>query len=212
MAERQRGWVAALSFRLLGRREEEELVAGEQQPVPVPAVLGPFAWASAQSSAITLSFNIFSTGDPPDDPSFTPRNRMIARNRRRAEEIRGRIARRKAEALFRAHLSDEQQATWRKHGSITVRSPSGRTWQIRRGWEGNITLAAGPPAELGEPGRRYRTVQVGAGICVAINRWEIVPSQGFSYDRELPMADNLLAQKLILEAPGGEELLLRVAR
>lgn len=96
----------------------------------------------------------------------------------------------KAEALQRANdllmmcLSGRQRSDWRKHSFFEVRSQSGKTFRITNGYSMNVH-------ELDENGRAVRT------HC-------IVPK-----GVEVPVPDQLLMQKLMLETNEAE--FMRVA-
>jgi len=107
----------------------------------------------------------------------------IAAEYRAKEEKRLAAAKAKAELLLLQHLTPEQEKAWNQERAFFVTSKSGRRFQIKEGYGGNLT-------EIGPDGKPIR------GFCVHI------PST-------MPIADNMLTQKLALEC--NEEALLRVA-
>jgi hypothetical protein len=92
----------------------------------------------------------------------------------------------RAEALLKCFLSSSQRAQYeaeRAFEVITCRSGVTRTYRLRKGWAGNVFL-------LDDKGRQ-------------VEKYCIHP------DVAVPEADNLVAQKLLLES--NEEEFLRVA-
>jgi hypothetical protein len=91
--------------------------------------------------------------------------------RRRAEEEE---AEARAESLLKRHLADGQRAEYEMDRSFHVVTGTGRRYRLRHGWAGNVE-------EVDAAGKRLR-------------RYCIHPRIG------VPCPDNLLAQKLLLEA------------
>jgi hypothetical protein len=108
--------------------------------------------------------------------------KLEAERKERAEKERLRLAEverqrkeadAKADELLRKHLSLRQRRQYRRNRSFCVRARDGTQFRIKHGWAGNIEElnAAGKP----------------------VNRFCIHPVDS------VPYADNLLAQKLLLE-------------
>jgi hypothetical protein len=107
------------------------------------------------------------------------RQARLEREQRQQEEMRqreeGRIAaQRKAEELLRENLDDEQREQFDKTKWFFVIGQSGKRYRIRHGWAGNVD-------ELNEEGHRI------AEYCIH-------PA------KQVPTEDNMLIQKLMLEA------------
>lgn len=119
------------------------------------------------------------------DPGWTPEQRwdqarraLISRNRSRAGLMRRRIAERVADELLLSQLSPEQREEYQRLQRFHVVA-DGKTYRIRRGWAGNIDLI--------EDDR-------------VAERWCVHPA------RTVPVPDNLLAQKLMIESGLADEL------
>jgi hypothetical protein len=117
------------------------------------------------------------------------RERQAAADRARERHQAAALARRaerdaaeaRAEHLLALLLTPEQQAEWATHGRFHVTAPSGRVYQLSRGWAGNV-------AEV-DPHTRRR-----------LTRFCIHPRQS------LPLADNVAAQLLLLRTDEGRFL------
>ncbi len=107
--------------------------------------------------------------------------REAAARRVEAEVLRDQADKR-AEQLLLAHLSPEQQRDWRRAQYFELITKGGR-YRLYKGWAGNVAL-------IGENGAE-------------ISRYCIHPRE------VIPEADNLLAQKLMLELEEAE--FLRIA-
>jgi len=103
------------------------------------------------------------------------------------------LAERRAEALLRTLLSDEQWDSYVSHRAFEFVAPSGRRYRLREGWAGNVEEVL-TDEQLREvrPGRPVR----GRRFCIH-------PLSSF------PRADNLVAQVLMLR--NEEEEFLRLA-
>lgn len=122
----------------------------------------------------------------------------VGASRTRARSLRYRVAKRRAIALLESHLSKTQLATWKERRYFEVVSSEGRTWRIVSQEDTNVVLVdegEGFPVSW-----RGRVVGRGAYMCGGIARNGVIP-----------MEDNLLAQKLLLESPPGEAFYLLVA-
>jgi hypothetical protein len=128
----------------------------------------------------------------PTPEEIAERARHVAEMaRQRAEHDREQAAAdARAEALLRAHLTDEQAAEYEREHVFHVRSRSGRLYRVQRGWSGNVF-----EVREEQEGRRIEV----ASYCI--------------HPREyVPNADNMLAQTLLLEdAETGEAEFLRIA-
>lgn len=132
------------------------------------------AWRAWQNTATTAgAYQQQVTYNPPTVRSR--RDDMIRRNRQRTAGLR-------AKALLKAHLDDDQRATFRERQSFVVRAESGKRYEVGYGSVGNIH-------EIDEAGKR-------------IHKYCIHPSG-------VPTEDTMLAQKLLLETD--EREFLRVA-
>jgi hypothetical protein len=106
------------------------------------------------------------------------------------------VAGRRAEALLRAHLDEGQLQDWEANKQFYVMTPNQRRYRIRVGLAGNVRLVSGGPVGLPGYGRGY-LAHDGQNLCAHVSG--------------VPIEDNLLTQKLLLEAPGGEEQFLAMA-
>lgn len=114
-------------------------------------------------------------------PAPTP-EQLEAEKRRREEAERKLAAEKKAREAAEARakelllqlLNAEQQAQFKKDRTFRVVAGDGVTFRIKDGWAGNVE-------ELNKDGK-------------AVNRFCIHPQQ------DIPVGDNLIAQKLLLEA------------
>jgi hypothetical protein len=158
----------------------------------VTAVLPP-AWLEWNRNGTVLhSWPALERRQPPPlPPQLSPeakwkldRRTAIDTRRQRVAALRKRVADRKAEALLLEHLDEAQRAEWAEKDSFTVYTAGGdRRWMIRRGLAGNVYLM--------EP-RMQR-------FCI----------HEYHPDGRVPLADNVLAQKLLLEAD--EQRFLEIA-
>jgi len=110
-------------------------------------------------------------------------------------------ANRRALSLLRRNLTSEQLADWRESRTFEV-----VTWSGRRRWRIDADSLAGNICLVECYGKlpvvHEIKVNIGSKICAHIN-----------LSRNLvPLPDNALAQKLLLESEGGERRLLRIAR
>lgn len=135
------------------------------------------AWATSGTASTTF-VNCTFGADGFTPQAISRRDDLIARNRRRAADLRRKRAERTAEALLRSQLTAEQRAEYDRLQRFHV-VVGDRTYRIRRGWAGNIDL-----------------IEDGA----AVERWCVHPRQS------VPVPDNLLAQKLMLECGQADEL------
>lgn len=110
--------------------------------------------------------------------------RMVIRNRGRTAKLRENIAQRRARALLLEMLDEAQTEQWEREKAFTIETADGlRQYRIRHGVAGNITLikdgdrAAAPGSYL----RRY---------CF----------HAYYPGGDMPVEDNVLAQKLFIEA------------
>lgn len=111
------------------------------------------------------------------------RRREAQRRHDRVQRLRARVADRRAVALLNEVLDDEQRASWADHQRFRVTAGSGRIYEITNGFVGNIY-------RLNDEGERETSYCIhGSG--------------------PLPVADHVLAQKLLLEA--NEDEFLRIA-
>jgi hypothetical protein len=117
-------------------------------------------------------------------PTLSPEEqaKLDAERERRREEMRlaeeqrakeQKEAEEKAARLLRQHLSLRQRRAYRRHRAFCVRARDGTQYRLRHGWAGNVE-------ELDKQGRPV------ARLCI------------HPY-AEVPVHDNLLAQKLMLE-------------
>ena len=90
----------------------------------------------------------------------------------RVRQEEARLAVEKAEALLRAHLDDEQQATLDREQAFLVSVKSGRKYKVKRGQRGNVR-------EMDDQGQEVRS------FCI--------------HPDDVPDQDAMLAQKLLLE-------------
>jgi hypothetical protein len=113
----------------------------------------------------------------------------------RAERL---AAERKAEALLLRHLTAAQREEYLRDGSFTVRMDDGRRYRIRKGWSGNVDHFEAP--KIGQVLERD-----GGSIVPAANGAPRQVERLCIHPRELvPHCDNMLAQKLLLEADEAE--------
>ena len=136
----------------------------------------------------------------PEEKARRARENLIWKTRSRSRAVRTRVAERKAKALLREHLSDEQLVEYETDGSFTVETADGaRRYRIGRGIAGNVRLLAcreDPPVLVAANGRPIRE---GARFCAHV----------YHPDGDVPVEDNQLAQKLLIEA--AEEQFLAMA-
>jgi len=123
---------------------------------------------------------------PPMATPFSPQQRAEARLR--------------AKKLLRTHLTPEQIQSYQTQGFFEIEALSGRLWRLYPHWSGNLQLMRGKGANANSGTAYERTVKEGTSICVYARH----PTD----HEDMPIEDNLLAQVLMLRAPGGEEELL----
>lgn len=132
-------------------------------------------------------------------PKRSPRDEMIARNRRRSREVRQRNAARRARELLLDHLTPEQQAELEANSYFHVETADGRRrYRIARGHVGNIRVVRCDEPVRGKGGR---LIQGGTRLC----------AHAYHPDGSIPDEDHMLAQKLLLESEDGEAELLQMA-
>lgn len=127
---------------------------------------------------------------PPTAEELAQRKRqsLIFRNRARASEIRRKIAARRAEKLLLENLNDTQREEWGAEHAFTVHTADGkRAYKIAYGLAGNVRLVKAEEAPLSKHGR---PLSVGARFCMHV----------YHPDGQVPHEDNVLAQKLLIEA------------
>lgn len=114
---------------------------------------------------------------------------LITRNRIRAESLRSKFADKRAEALLLEHLNSEQTDEYREGHCFTVHTANGaRAYRIACHFTHNITVTVCDEQPESMPNYCSR-LQRGMSLC------------GHVYSRErVPNCDNMLAQKLMLEA------------
>lgn len=136
----------------------------------------------------------------PEERAAQEAARQEALRRYEEQQRERREADKRAEALLRAHLSDEQRAEYELGQVFHVRSRSGRLYRVTRGWSGNVFELREEPEVIAPDGR---VQQNGAPRLVEVARYCIHPRE------YTPDADNMLAQALLLQAD--EEEFLRIA-
>ena len=109
----------------------------------------------------------------PLSPEEAERRQAEIERRLVEEEKRRKAAERRARKLLLQCLNLEQKLSYTRTQKFRVEAPSGRVYELRRGWAGNVD-------ELGADGK-------------PVNRLCIHPGQ------LIPAEDNLLAQKLMIE-------------
>ncbi len=115
---------------------------------------------------------------------------LISKCRRESRKVRDHCASRRAEALLFEHLTDEQIEEWKASKQFHVQTREGeRVYRIKRGRAGNIVLVKDGDREA----ERL------ASFCI----------HEYHPDGSVPLEDNVLAQKLLLEAD--EDEFLRIA-
>ncbi len=108
------------------------------------------------------------------------------------------LAERKAETLLLRHLSPVQREEYQRTGAFTVRMDDGRSYRIRKGWAGNVDAFEAPKIDQVLEREGGIVVPAANGAPRRVERLCIHP-------RELvPDCDNMLAQKLLLEADEAE--------
>jgi hypothetical protein len=123
---------------------------------------------------------------------------LIYANRSRARTIRRKIASRKAELLLKEYLSVVQRKQWEKDRSFTVITADGtREYLIQYGMAGNVKLVR-CDGELPLSKHNF-PIRVGSKFCAHV----------YHPDGPVPNEDNVLAQKLLIEA--NEEQFLAMA-
>jgi hypothetical protein len=116
------------------------------------------------------------------------RNQIIAANRRRSVQLRRKLADKRAEQLLLEHLNEEQAAEWTKDRAFHIETADGRRkYRIAYGLQHNVRVV-----KCEEPLTAQRGVALREGhrLCAHV----------YHPDGPIPDADNVLAQKLLLEA------------
>jgi hypothetical protein len=120
---------------------------------------------------------------PPEVPPIPERDKAILKRRRDVAAMRVRNAKRRARALLEEHLDERQLEQWRNGEEFTVECGR-RTYRIRLGLAGNVYLVENNGAKPPQ-GRSYLR-----RYCCHV----------YHPDGDVPNEDNVLAQKLLLEA------------
>lgn len=131
------------------------------------------------------------------DPAELARRAVAARirdeehdARRRKEDAARLEADRKAEVLLLRHLSDAQRAEYVATGAFMVVLGSGARYRIKKGWAGNVQRAEPLQMQDNADGR----IELSANDFNPVEQFCIHPVDS------VPFCDNMLAQKLLLEA------------
>lgn len=113
-----------------------------------------------------------------------PREELIRANRVRAQRLRARVQRRAAahaaDELLTSLMTDEQRDEYQRMARIHVVAPDGKRYRIRRGWAGNLEVIDNEDRP--------------------VERWCVHPRVS------VPEADNMIAQKLMIESGRADEL------
>lgn len=129
----------------------------------------------------------------PEEIARRARQEMVYRSRNRARTLRSKFASRKAEELLLETLNAAQQEEYKKERSFTVHTADGkRTYKITYGTAGNVILLEAKEPVNSKHGYPIRT---GAQFCMHV----------YHPDGHVPHEDNMLAQALLLQSPGGED-------
>lgn len=175
-----------------------------QQPTtgfyPQPQAQIWLGWQNTVASGTILAPGFAPPPAPPPptaaELAIRRRHELIGRNRNRAHTARAHLARRKAEALLLEHLNDRQREDWLAKRSFTIHTADGkRTYRIAYGVAGNVVLVAAAEKPLSKHGH---PISVGARFCMHV----------YHPDGPIPAEDNVLAQKLLIEADEGQFLAL----
>jgi hypothetical protein len=142
-------------------------------------------WNNQGTAAVPIRQATYRYGQyVPPPPPTEEELRRIEEHRAREEERRRREAReyRRAERiaarLLETHLNRMQRRQFRRLRSFHCIAPNGTRYRVRHGWSGNVE-------EIGPNGK-------------VLNRFCIHPREN------VPISDNLLAQKLMLETDDTE--------
>lgn len=116
-----------------------------------------------------------------------PRNISIGVTRERVRALRARVAQRRAEQLLLENLTEQQRESWKHNRFFSVDSADGRrTYRIRSGITGNVLVIRDADVPWHKPRRPDGVLR--AYCC------HLTPNA------QCPVEDNVLAQKLWLEA------------
>lgn len=127
----------------------------------------------------------------------TSRQSLINRNRDRTRMLRRKSAARRAERLLLEHLTEAQRQEWTTDKAFHVETADGRRrYKIAYGLTGNVCLVK---CEGEAPMGKFGPVREGARFCMHV----------YHPDGWVPNEDNVLAQKLLIEA--NEEHFLELA-
>lgn len=116
------------------------------------------------------------------------RSALVQRNRSHARALRDKFARRRAEALLLEHLDEKQREEWTTGKYFHVETAGGtRVYRIQYGLAGNVQLV-----KCDQPvnGRYGTPLRAGNRFCAHV----------YHPDGPVPNEDNVLAQKLLIEA------------
>lgn len=136
----------------------------------------------------------------PEERAHAGRLALVHRNRTRARLLRRKFAERRAEQLLLEHLTESQRDEWTAGKAFHVETADGRRrYRIALGMAGNVRLVeCDGDAPVSKHGRPLRP---GSRFCMHV----------YHPDGWVPDADNVLAQKLLLESEGGEVQFLALA-
>ena len=124
----------------------------------------------------------------------TRRRVIIQSNRTRARQLRTKQAEVRADILLREHLDEKQLAEWTKDKAFHVETADGkRKYRIAYGLAGNIRVVE---CDNDAPMTRQGKLRKDARLCVHV----------YHPEGKVPHADNVLAQKLMLESAEEEFL------
>jgi hypothetical protein len=127
------------------------------------------------------------------------RRTIIASNRKRSTDLRNKLAERRADLLLQEHLTAEQRAEWTKDRAFHIETADGRRrYRLAYGLSYNVKLVK---CATDEPQPRLRSGQLREGVKLC--------AHVYHPEGHVPHADNVLAQKLMLET--NEEQFLAMA-
>lgn len=139
----------------------------------------PWWWERARVNAGGIYFDPFQTRS-----LLSKRDQLIEDNRLRTAMLRRNIASRKASRLLLEQLTPAQREQWVNERAFIVRGRKERQYRIRDGVTGNVRLIkAKRPVRVRNDVRVYE----GQSLCIHIA------------DPSVPIEDNVLAQKLMIE-------------
>lgn len=157
-----------------------------QQTQPVTIAVPSLVWVNWQTTG-TLNVG-YVPGPVLERSPERARDVLIRRQRSRASGLRRKIAQRRAQGLLLEHLTAEQRREWETSRAFIVHTADGkRAYRIEYGLAGNVRLVKADEAPVGRYGR---LLSVGARFCMHV----------YHPDGPVPNEDNVLAQKLLLEA------------